>query len=236
MDAGMTTRRSVAAEILVPVVVYFAVSRLWHSQLAGLIASGGSAAVLALIPVLRRREFRTLPVVMAIAAVAGLAVSAISGSARMLLVREAYLGFPLGLVFIVSACTSDPALNRVLQALLGSGPDHSARWARALADRGFRRRLATVTGIWGVVGILGSAAQVVGAYALPVDSAVLATSAVGPAVIVAASIATAPVISRIRRHLAAATPTVPTVPATPADHPDQPNPSDEPAHAQSLNG
>ena len=78
MDSGLTSRRSVAAEILVPVAVYFAVSRLWHSQLAGLIVSGGSAAVLALIPVLRRREFRTLPVVMAVAAVAGLAVSALA--------------------------------------------------------------------------------------------------------------------------------------------------------------
>jgi hypothetical protein len=200
----MTTRRSVTAEILVPLGVYFAHSRLWHSDRAGLIASGASAVVLGLIPLLRRREIRTLPVVMAVAAVAGLAVGMVSGSARMILVREAYLGVPLGLVFIVSMFTADPALNRVLYALLGSGPEHAARWARALDDPWFRRRLASVTGIWGVIGILGSAAQVVAAYALPVDTAVMATSAAGPAVIVAASLATAPVVSRIRRDLAQA--------------------------------
>lgn len=196
----MRGKWSVVVDIAVPVGLYFLCKG--YGEQVGLLAAAGGGAVLAVVGVVRTRQVQMLPLVMALAAVLSVVVGVVDGDGRLLLVREAYVGIPLGGAFLASALTRDPVLNRVYRAMLTSAPGADERWqAKVRDDPAFRRQLALSTATWGVVGILGSVAQVVLAYTLPVDAAVVATNVTVLAVVVVASIASTPFVNGVRARL-----------------------------------
>lgn len=194
----------VLLDIAVPVGLYYGCVAAGATERTGLLAAAGGALALTVAGVVRERRLEPLPLVMVLGALAAVVAGAVTGSPRLLLVRDAYVGIPLGLAFLVTACTPRPVLNRPYRALLARTPDHAARWDQRVAgDPAFRRRLAGMTALWGAVGVAVSAAQVMLAYALPVRTAVAAVNLTVPIAIVVAAVATAPLAERVRRAVAA---------------------------------
>jgi hypothetical protein len=198
----MRGKWAVVVDIAVPVGLYYLCSGLGYGDQVGLLAAAGGGAVLAVVGLLRTRQMQMLPLVMALAAVLSVVVGLLDGDGRLLLVREAYVGIPLGLAFLASALTRDPVLNKVYRAMLTNAPGADERWREKVRDDpAFRRQLALSTATWGVVGVVGSVAQVVLAYALPVSAAVVATNVTVVAIVVVASVASAPFVNGVRARL-----------------------------------
>ncbi|MFI6604704.1 VC0807 family protein [Nonomuraea sp. NPDC050536] len=192
----------VLVDMAVPVALYYAFTGLGGSQRAGLLAAAAGSAALAVVAAVRSRRLVALPVVMALGALLSLAAGLVSGSDRLLLVREALVGIPLGLVFVATAFTGDPVLAAVYRAVLVKNAEQDTLWTNGLAKGAWLRgRLRTMTITWGLVGVAGSLAQVVAAYRLPVSTAVWVTNLIVPAIIVTACVLCGPSVSRIRASL-----------------------------------
>lgn len=189
------TRFRFAVDIGLPVGLYYGCTALGLTSHTGLIASACGAAALAIVGAVLERRLTTLPVVVAVGAVAGL----LGGSDRLLLIRESYVGIPVALVLIGSAFTADPALNRVYRGILVGSQARESRWSSG--SSWLAGQLRALTLLWGAVGLVASAAQIVTAYTLPIDSAVWVNGLIPPAAIVAACVLTGPGVGRIRSFL-----------------------------------
>lgn len=155
-------------DVALPVGLYYVLRSFDVDALWALLIS-------ALPPVLRSgyvlaRQRRIDPVsafVLAVLLVNG-AVALISGDARLMLVRSAWVGLVLGGLMLGSLVVGRrPFLFRAIRTLQpGRADDLDARWA---ADERFQREWRAVTLWWGVGGVLLGCAVVVMAFTLPVD-------------------------------------------------------------------
>ncbi|MER6051202.1 VC0807 family protein [Streptomyces sp. NPDC001793] len=154
--------------IVLPLVLYYVLRAQDVAQWQALLLSGVLPAVHALGTALVRRrvDFFDLLVVGLLAVSAGL--SAVGGSPRLLLVKDAALPAALGLWILGSLFAARPFPYHFGCRLAGSAGRSAAERAwRELPE--FRAALRGLTFLWGGAQLLDAALSTVAALALPVD-------------------------------------------------------------------
>lgn len=107
----------------------------------------------------------------------GLGVSALTGDARTMLVRDAWTGLFGGLVavwLLASVRVGRPAPMYLYRAfvLAKVGPAGLAAWENKWdTDQRFRHGMRVITFVWGCAGLLNMAVTLLAAYLLPLDLA-----------------------------------------------------------------
>ncbi|MER7702056.1 VC0807 family protein [Kitasatospora sp. NPDC097605] len=100
----------------------------------------------------------------------GLALTTVSGDARLMLAKEAVLSGFMALAVLGSALTARPLMSAALRPFLTKGDAaRDAAWDRLAADsRPFRRHERLFSIIWGTALLAECVARVAGAFTLPV--------------------------------------------------------------------
>ncbi|MEU4849965.1 VC0807 family protein [Streptomyces gilvosporeus] len=161
---------SLGMTVLLPLVVYYVLRARDVAQWQALLLSGAVPAVHALGTALVRRrvEFFDVLVVVLLAVSAGL--SAISGSPRVMLLKDAAIPAVLGLWIVSTLFAARPFAYHFGRRL--RGPDGAEPAERAWSELPeFRTALRRLTVLWGGAQLLDAALSVVWALKLPVDLA-----------------------------------------------------------------
>ncbi|KUL36926.1 hypothetical protein ADL22_23150 [Streptomyces sp. NRRL F-4489] len=157
-----------AVNVAVPLALYYVLRAQGAAQWLALLLSGVVPAAHALAAaVLRRRvEVFDLLVVVLLAVSAGL--SALSGSPRVLLLKDAGIPAALGLWILATLRAARPFPFHFGQRLRGPGGAEAADRAwRELPE--FRAALRGLTLLWGGAELLDAALSAVWALTLPID-------------------------------------------------------------------
>ncbi|MFN2569859.1 MAG: VC0807 family protein [Candidatus Dormibacteria bacterium] len=174
------------AEAGLPYATYLVLSSHGVSTVSALAVGAVFPLGFVVLTFVRRRRWDGLGLMILAAIVAGLALSLISGDARIALVRDSSLTGAFGLVLLGSLLGRRPLMFYFGRMF---GTDGSATglaawesfWPRSVT---FRRSQRVLTVVWGVAFLGEAAVRVVAAYTLPVGMTV-AFSAVLPLAVVA---------------------------------------------------
>ncbi|HZZ45349.1 MAG TPA: VC0807 family protein [Pseudonocardia sp.] len=201
-DTGGRARlvRSLFIEVGLPVVGYYGARLVGLGDYAALlVATVLSGARLAWVA-LRDRKLDPFALFMLVLFGAGLALTFVTGDARLLLVKDVATGALAGLLFLGSALIGRPLT--FYAAIRFAGAAHADRiragWAHPLARRAFTR----MTVVWGLGLLVDAAVRIAVIYLLPIDVAV-GVSTVLMVITFGALIAwTGPATRRLRAQLA----------------------------------
>jgi len=142
-------------------VAYYALVSAGLSTVTALILSGVIPAAGIALGVARYRRLDAIGILVLIGIVAGSALGAVSGSARLVLLDGVVPTAVFGIVCVASLRSKRPMIFRF--ALEGMGRDTAK--GRDFADRwrypGFRRSFRVVTVVWGVMFVAEAATQAV---------------------------------------------------------------------------
>ncbi|HZE41653.1 MAG TPA: VC0807 family protein [Stackebrandtia sp.] len=192
-SAGSASRsamiKSLLLDLVVPMGVFYGLRAVGVGQWWALLASAIVPIVVIVQRFIARRqiEFFALFVIMLMAA--GLALSALTGNPRIMLIREAWVGMLGGLVgvwLIASIFYGRPALMVLFRSFVIAkvGSEGLAAWeARWDAEADFRLGVRVLTAAWGVAGILNAVVNVIFAYTVPLDAAPLAMGLIWPCIL-----------------------------------------------------
>jgi hypothetical protein len=198
--------RSTARELLLDVALPLGLYFLLH---AGLGAALVTSLVVSSIPPLirtsaglvRDRKIEGLAALMLVVNLAGIAVSFVSGDARLLFVKNSAISSVIGVSILVSVAAGRPLMSDGLKLFVArDDPARNAAWNRlSSACAEFRRLEARYSFIWGVVLLAECAARLIGAFTLPVSTMAWASDAmVAIAIAVAAIVSGALCVNRIQ--------------------------------------
>jgi hypothetical protein len=190
-----TTRRAVLVslglDLAAPLAVFYGLRAAGVDQWWSLLLSAVVPVVVVVVRFAQRRQVEFGALFVLTLLTAGLVLSAITGSPRALLVRDAWLGMAggvAGLWLIGSAFHGRPGLFVMFRSfiLTKAGPDGLAAWeGRWDADElDFRRRIRLLTVVWGSALLLSAVGQVVVAYLAPIDAAPAVMNGVWPVIAV----------------------------------------------------
>ncbi|MFE2110067.1 VC0807 family protein [Kitasatospora sp. NPDC059463] len=100
----------------------------------------------------------------------GLALTAVSGDARLMIAKDSVLSGFMALAILGSALTARPLMSAALRPFLTRGDAaREAAWDRlAEGSRAFRRHERRFSAIWGTALLAECVARVAGAFTLPV--------------------------------------------------------------------
>ncbi|MEU3989871.1 VC0807 family protein [Streptomyces platensis] len=170
-------RRRLAAQLLFELVLplgsYYGLRAAGASQWLSMVAGG-----VLLLPwigygIVRRRRVEAMAVFTLSLVVAGTLLSLISGSPRVLMIRDSWLTAAIGLWVLGTLLTRRPFIMSASRGIVIAkvGEAGLARWeARWDAEPTFRHHLRLVTAVWGAVFLLDAVLRVVLAYTIPVDA------------------------------------------------------------------
>ncbi|AEV86592.1 hypothetical protein ACWT_5575 [Actinoplanes sp. SE50] len=173
-----------------PLVVYYGLRAAGVDQWWALLLSGVIPAVLVIVRFARTRTV-DYPALFVLTIVAlSLGVSAMTGDARTMLIRDAWGGLFGGLIgvwLLASVWVGRPALMYLVRAfvLAKVGEPGLRGWEnRWHTDPGFRHGLRTITFVWGCASLLNMLVTVLAAVLLPLDLAPAVLNAGWPAIAV----------------------------------------------------
>jgi hypothetical protein len=182
---------SLGLDLAAPLAVFYGLRAAGVSAWGALLAS---AVVPILVVIGRFTRYRTMDfgaLFVLTLLTLGLVLSALTGSPRALLVRDAWLGLSggvAGIWLIGSAFYGRPGLFVVFRSfvLAKAGPQGLASWEGRwdVDERDFRRNLRLLTVVWGAALLLSAVAQLIVAYAAPIDVAPAAMNVVWPVIAV----------------------------------------------------
>ncbi|MFJ5674062.1 VC0807 family protein [Streptomyces sp. NPDC093097] len=170
-------RRRLAAQLLFELVLplgsYYGLRAAGAGQWLSMVAGG-----LLLLPwigygIVRRRRVEAMAVFSLSLVVVGTLLSLVSGSPRVLMIRDSWLTAAIGLWVLGTLLTRRPfimtASRGIVIAKVGEAGlvEWEARWD---AEPTFRHHLRLVTAVWGAVFLLDAVLRVVLAYMIPVDA------------------------------------------------------------------
>lgn len=184
-----TLLATMVVDFALPLVVFYALRVAGVDQWWSLLISGIVPAVVVTVRFLRTRTVDFLALFVLSAVALSLGVSAMTGDARTMLIRDAWGGLAGGLIgvwLIVSVWVGRPALMALFRAfvLAKVGPDGLRAWeSRWDTDRSFRSGLQLLTLVWGCATLLNVAVTLVAAYLLPLDLAPAVLHASWPAIL-----------------------------------------------------
>ncbi|MFG2208522.1 VC0807 family protein [Streptomyces sp. NPDC048638] len=154
--------------ILVPLVVYYVLRALDTAQWLALLLSCAVPAAHALVTAVVRRRVDVFDLLVVALLAASAATSLISGSPRVLLLKDAALPAALGAWILGSLFTSRPFPFHFGRRL--RGPSWAAEAERAWREvPDFRAALRGLTVLWGSAQLLDAVLSTGEALALPVD-------------------------------------------------------------------
>jgi hypothetical protein len=179
--APHSTIASLAIDIAIPLAIYYLLHDAFGLSLVTSVAASSLVpAVRTLYAAVRDRELNQLAALMLALNAATVAISLISGDARLLFAREAAISSLIGFAALATLVfRRTPMFAPGVEIFMTRGEhDREAAWRRlAAGDAAFGTMLRRHTLIWGVVLIADCAARVVCAYAMPVsDLAWLSTA------------------------------------------------------------
>lgn len=171
-------------DFVLPLLVFYGLRAAGVDQWWSLLLSGVVPIVVVAAKFVRTRTIDFIAVFVISVVALSLGVSAMTGDARTMLIRDAWAGLLGGLIgvwLLASVWVGRPALMTMIRGFVIAkvGPDGLKAWeSRWDTDRDFRRALRLLTFVWGCATVLNVIVTVIAAYTLPLDlaPAVLNTS------------------------------------------------------------
>ena len=164
-----------AINFLAPWFLYH-LSRPHVDEAHAIMISAGAPAVWGLVQFARKRKVDAFSLLSLGGIALSLAILALGGSPKVLLVRESLIAGVTGVVFLVSALLRRPLMFALIRATLQSMPSGKGGMARAREEielyagaPWFRQLMATMTVGFGVFGIAEMAARMALAFTLPTE-------------------------------------------------------------------
>ncbi|MFI6153082.1 VC0807 family protein [Kitasatospora sp. NPDC051170] len=169
--------RPLALDVVAPLAGYYLLhSALGMSEFAALAWSSVVPAGRTVLGLLAERRVNLWAALMLTVNLAGLALTFVTGDARMMIAKDGGLSGTVALAILVSALVGRPVMTPMLMPFVTRGRrDLSAAWqrlaeGRAAGSRAFHRYERVFAGIWGTALLTECAARVVGAFTLPVST------------------------------------------------------------------
>ncbi|WP_433064997.1 VC0807 family protein [Dactylosporangium sp. CS-033363] len=195
MTATATPTRSGLArqlflDLALPLIVYYGLRAAGVDQWWSLLLSGVVPVISVLVKFARTRTLDLLAVFVISIVALSLVISVMTGDARTMLIRDAWLGMVFGLValwLLGSVWIGRPAPMYIYRAfvLAKVGPDGLRAWeSKWDTDREFRHGMRVLTFVWGCAGLLNVIVTLIGAYLLPLDLAPAVLNASWPVIVV----------------------------------------------------
>ena len=191
--ARATSRTSLyvamAVDFALPLLVFYGLRAAGVGQWWSLLLSGVVPAVVVIARFLRTRTVDFLALFVLSVVALSLGVSALTGDARTMLIRDAWGGLLGGLIggwLLASVWVGRPALMSLFRAfvLAKVGPDGLRAWeSRWDTDQSFRHGLRLLTFVWGIATFLNVVVTLLAAYLLPLDVAPAVLNASWPVIL-----------------------------------------------------
>ncbi|CAM5407609.1 VC0807 family protein [Kitasatospora aureofaciens] len=169
--------RPLVLDVVAPLAGYYLLhSACGLSEFAALAWSSAFSAGRTVLGLLRERRLNLWSSLMLVVNLAGLALTFVTGDARMMIAKDGLLSGSVALAILASALIGRPVMTPMLMPFVTKGKrDRAAAWqrlaeGRAAASRAFHRQERVFAGIWGGALLTECAARVVGAFTLPVST------------------------------------------------------------------
>jgi hypothetical protein len=181
---------SMFVDFALPLIVFYALRAAGVDQWWSLLLSGVVPATVVVARFVRTRTVDFLALFVLSVVALSLGISALTGDARTMLIRDAWGGLIGGLIgvwLLVSVWVGRPALMAMFRAfvLAKVGPDGLRAWeSRWDTDQGFRQGLRLLTFVWGCATFLNVVVTLLAAYLLPLDLAPAVLNASWPVILV----------------------------------------------------
>jgi hypothetical protein len=176
-------------DFALPLLVYYGLRAAGVDQWWALLLSGVVPAVVVVARFIRTRTVDFLAVFVLSVVALSLGVSAMTGDARTMLIRDAWAGLLGGLIgvwLLASVWVGRPALMSLFRAFVIAkvGPEGARAWAgRWETEPAFRHGLRLLTFVWGCATVLNVVVTVAAAYLLPLDLAPAVLNAAWPVIL-----------------------------------------------------
>jgi hypothetical protein len=173
-----------------PLIAFYGLRAAGVDQWWALLLSGVIPVIAVIARFVRTRKIDFLAVFVISVVALSLGVSAMTGDARTMLVRDAWGGLLGGLVavwLLASVWVGRPALMSLYRTfvLAKVGADGLHAWqSKWDTDRKFRYAMRVLTFVWGCAGLLNVVATLFAAYLLPLDLAPAVLNASWPVILV----------------------------------------------------
>ncbi|SEF28923.1 hypothetical protein SAMN05421837_104392 [Amycolatopsis pretoriensis] len=165
--------KSLAIDIAVPIGVYYGLHALGVSVFLSLALSGVVPLARTLQQFAKHRTLNGLALVVLVTNVVGMLLTFVSGDARMMIAKDSLGSGITGLVILASAFTATPIMTKTIQPFLTRGKaENEAAWDRLAGTPKFEALMRRTCVIWGIGFVLESAARVIGAFTLPIETMV----------------------------------------------------------------
>ncbi|MGW2252125.1 VC0807 family protein [Kitasatospora sp. NPDC001660] len=169
--------RPLLLDVAAPLAGYYLLhSACGMSEFAALAWSSAIPAGRTVFGLLRERKLNPWAALMLAVNLAGLALTFVTGDARMMIAKDGGLSGTVALAVLASAIVGRPVMTPVLMPFLTKGKNaRAAAWqrlveGRAAASRSFHRYERLFSAIWGTALLAECTARVVGAFTLPVST------------------------------------------------------------------
>ncbi|MEU8513313.1 VC0807 family protein [Kitasatospora sp. NPDC048722] len=169
--------RPLLLDVAAPLAGYYLLHSVFGmSEFAALAWSSAVPAGRTVFGLLRERTLNLWAALMLAVNLAGLALTFLTGDARMMLAKDGLLSGTVAVAVLVSVLVGKPVMTPVLMPFLTKGNHaRAAAWqrlveGRAAASRSFHRHARVFSGIWGTALLAECTARVVGAFTLPVST------------------------------------------------------------------
>ncbi|MFJ3790601.1 VC0807 family protein [Kitasatospora sp. NPDC090091] len=169
--------RPLVLDVAAPLAGYYLLhSAFGMSEFAALAWSGAIPAVRTTVGLLRERKLNLWASMMLGVNVVGLALTTVTGDARLMLAKDGALSATIALAILGSVLLGRPLMSSALMPFLTKGDRarsdawHRLAGGRAAGSRSFRRHERLFSTIWGTALLTECVARVVGAFTLPVST------------------------------------------------------------------
>lgn len=173
-----------------PLAVYYGLRAAGVGQWWSLLLSAVVPAAVVVVRFVRSRKVDYLALFVLSVVALSVGVSAMTGDARTMLIRDAWgglLGGLLGVWLLASVWVGRPALMHLIRAfvLTKVGPEGLRAWeSRWETDRDFRGALRLLTFVWGCASLVNVVVTLFAAYLLPLDLAPAVLNVSWPVILV----------------------------------------------------
>ncbi|WP_406136638.1 VC0807 family protein [Streptomyces sp. NBC_01089] len=161
-------------DVVIPMGAYYLLKHEGMGTVAALAWSSALPAVRAVWGIVREHRVNGLALLILFVNVVGLALTALSGDPRLMLVKESAAGSAVGIGVLISVLLGKPLMTAGLKPwVVKSSRDRTRAWDRLSAGSARFRRLESLFSlVWGIALLAECVIRVVAVYSLPVDTMV----------------------------------------------------------------
>jgi hypothetical protein len=144
---------SLALDVVVPIVAYqVMIHLLGVSRVPALVLSGAFPAVNVVRRYVQNRRVDPVGVIVLVSILLGAALSLVSGSEKLTLLRESFLTAAFGIAFLVSLVVGKPIMFLLIRQFVAQEDERQlAEWDALWTDTPeFRRVMRQMTAMWGI--------------------------------------------------------------------------------------